>query len=73
MLINIFIIDGSGGGVGVECLPMVTAVPGSIPGKQQRHKFFLQSSHQFSASVSAALTLDVGLFYLSVFPMKLFK
>ena len=46
---------GCGGGVGVECSAADTEVPGSIPGVDI----------DFSDSVSQALTLDVGLFYLS--------
>ena len=54
---------GCGGVVGVECSAADTDVPGSIPGV----------NIDFSASVSQTLTLDVGLFYLSVFPVQLVK
>ena len=54
---------GCGGVVGVECSAADTDVPGSIPGV----------NIDFSASVSQTLTLDVGLFYLSFFPVQLVK
>ena len=52
-----------GGGVGVECSAADTEVPGSIPGV----------NIDFSASVSQTLTLDVGLFNFSVFPVQFVK
>ena len=51
-------MNGSGGSVGIECSP-------TGPG--------FDSRRPFSASVSVTLTLDVGLFYLSVFPVQLVK
>ena len=51
-------MNGSGGSVGIECSP-------TGPG--------FASRRPFSASVSVTLTLDVGLFYLSVFLVQLVK
>ena len=38
-----------------------------------KQKFLLLSSHQFSTSDSVTLTLDIGLFYLSIFPAQFAK